>query len=70
MRDRKDHTPTLKKFEGGKMIIAGKDDTLIEITDIQKLATATNSELIILKKGHNSWLEMSEKLYKKMLFVD
>ncbi|TQI69524.1 pimeloyl-ACP methyl ester carboxylesterase [Gramella sp. Hel_I_59] len=70
MRDRKDHTVTLKKFEGGKMIIAGKDDTLIEITDIQKLATETNSDLIILEKGHNSWLEMSEKLYKNMLFID
>ena len=70
MRDRKDHTATLKKFEGGKGFIAGEDDTLIEITDIQKLAIATNSNLTILEGGHNSWMEMSEKLYKNMLFID
>lgn len=70
MRDRKDHNATLKKFEGGKGFIAGEDDTLIEITDIQKLAIATNSDLTILEGGHNSWMEMSEKLYKNMLFID
>jgi len=46
MRDRKDHNATLKKFEGGKGFIAGEDDTLIEITDIQKLAIATNEVII------------------------
>lgn len=70
MRDRKDHTASLKKFKGGKMIVAGEDDTLIEITDIQKLAIATNSDLTILEGGHNSWMEMSEKLYINMLFIE
>ncbi|WP_405200260.1 alpha/beta fold hydrolase [Christiangramia sp. LLG6405-1] len=70
MRDRKDHTASLKKFRGGKMIVAGEDDTLIEIADIQKLARTTNSDLIILEKGHNSWMEMSEKLYKNMYLID
>ncbi|MFV8280952.1 alpha/beta fold hydrolase [Christiangramia marina] len=70
MRDRKDHTMTLKKFKGGKTIIAGIDDTLIEVTDIQKLAEAINSDLKLLEGGHNSWMEMSEKLYRNMLLVD
>lgn len=70
LRDRKDHTDTLNKYSGRKMIIAGKEDTLIDIADIQKLAGTTNSELVILEKGHNSWMEVSENLYKNMLLID
>lgn len=64
MKIRTDRTAVLEKFSGGKLIVSGKADPLINLHQIQRLAKVTGSFLISLPGGHLSYLENREKFIK------
>jgi len=70
MRDRQDRTHTLKNFNGNKIMIAGREDVLVDLAESEKAAMDTNATLIVLENGHNSWLESSKNLLDEFLLIE
>ena len=64
MMIRKDRTETLRAFSRKKVIICGKDDPIVPLSDSKWIAAATNSEIKTLDGGHMSWLENTAELLK------
>lgn len=62
MKIRPDRSEILKQFSGKKLIIAGKNDPVLAANSLEVEAVQVNAEFIILKGGHMSYLEASEKL--------
>ncbi|MFK5981868.1 MAG: alpha/beta hydrolase [Flavobacteriaceae bacterium] len=70
MRDRKDRTSILKNFKGEKYIISGIEDPIIPISNSEKNALITNSELYKVNSGHMSVNENIDEIIKIMHFID
>ena len=64
MMIRKDRTEALKNFSKKKVILCGKEDPIVPISDSKWIAAATNSEIKIMNGGHMSWLENTAELLK------
>lgn len=62
LKDRKDHTKTFRNASCRKLIITGKEDTLIKHSEIQQIAKKSNSLLVSLNGGHMTHLEFPEEL--------
>lgn len=66
MKNRKDRTDILTKFQGEKLIIAGEKDEVIPVGNIQEIAVKTDTSIKVLKGGHMSWLEVKGAYLKSM----
>jgi pimeloyl-ACP methyl ester carboxylesterase len=64
MRDRKDRTSVLENFRKEKRIIAGVDDLILPLSEVQLISKKTNTPLIIIDSGHMSWVENSSEMLK------
>ncbi len=62
MRNRKSKTDVLNQFKGKKLIIAGKEDPVIPLTQSIQEANKTYSQLLKLSGGHMSYLESISEL--------
>lgn len=70
MKIRTDHTELFKKFEGQKMIIAGKDDPVLNFKELKELSEYCQSEFYVLENGHMSFIEDRDELTKIVHFID
>lgn len=64
MKIRTNKTSVLKSFSGGKIIVAGKEDPIMDIQEIKQLAIETDSFFVSLPGGHLSYLESKEEFRK------
>lgn len=68
MKIRKETTDVLRKASCNKMIIAGKNDPILDYTTVKNEALETNSELITLNNGHMSHIEDYEQLLSALRY--
>lgn len=64
MKIRKDRTEVLENFTGTKVIVAGKEDPLMDLSTIQHIAKETNCSFFVVPGGHLSYLESKEEFTK------
>ena len=64
MKNRKDRTSVLKNFLGGKLMICGRNDSLIPYEVSIALAKETSTPIIELNCGHMSMTEKFEETVK------
>lgn len=64
MKIRTNRTAVLAAFSGGKIIVAGKEDPIMDVQEIKKLAIETNAFFVSLPGGHLSYLESREAFVK------
>ena len=64
MKIRTDRTSVLKGYPGSKIIVSGKEDPIMNIQEIKKLAIETESFFVSLPGGHLSYLESKEEFKK------
>ena len=65
MKLRKDRTLVLKNYNETKVIVAGKEDPLMDLKSIKAIADDCNCTFFALPGGHLSYLE-SEEEFKKL----
>ena len=70
MRDRKDRTSVLENFSKEKRIIAGVDDLILPLSEVQHISEITNTPLIIIDSGHMSWVENKIEMLMFTYFND
>lgn len=70
MKIRKDRTQVLKQFKGGKFILAGEEDPLLDFLEIKTLAEETDSSLHSFPDGHLSYLENRDELLKTVYYIE
>lgn len=70
MKIRTDKTDVLKEFNRRKILLSGEDDLLIGWARARIIASTTNTELILLKTGHLSYLEKPSEVEEIMHFID
>lgn len=70
MKIRTNHIPIFSEFHRQKIIIAGKDDPVLDFNELKLLAKRCKSEFYSLENGHMSFIEDREELTKKMYFID
>ena len=70
MRDRKDRALVLANFGNKKLIIAGVDDHILPLSEVQDVSETTKTPLISINSGHMSWIENKEQMLKFMHFID
>jgi pimeloyl-ACP methyl ester carboxylesterase len=70
MKIRTNFLKELKSFSKQKIIIAGEEDPLLEISEIARISRVCECEFFRLKNGHNSYMEEPHKLTKIMHFID
>lgn len=70
MKNRTDHTYLFQQFQGQKMIVAGREDPVLDFNELKYLSSLCGSEFYTLDNGHVSFIEDREKLTKTMYFVD
>ncbi len=70
MRDRKDRASVLANFSKKKLIIAGVDDLILPLSEVQHVSEITNTPLVTIDSGHMSWVENKVEMLKYMHFVD
>ena len=70
MKIRTNYLEVLKMFSGQKIIVAGKEDPILNVSELQRVSEGCDCDFIALENGHNSYMEDPEKLTKKMLFID
>lgn len=70
MRDRKDRTEVLKKFNGLKYLICGNEDTMIPKNSSIRVSKKTNSEIHFVDSGHMTVNENREEMIKILHFID
>ena len=61
MKVRKDRTDVLINFNNTKVIVAGKEDPIIEVSWIEQIAKDCKSRFFVLPGGHLSYLESEEE---------
>ena len=64
MKFRTDKTSVLEGFPGTKIIVSGKEDPIMDIQEIKKLAIGTDAFFVGLRGGHLSYLESKEDFQK------
>ena len=70
MKIRTDHTELFAKFQGQKIVVAGKNDPVLEYNTIKNLAKRCNSKFYSLPDGHLSFLENQTELREILLLID
>ncbi len=70
MKIRTDHTGLFAKFNGQKIIIAGKQDPVMDFNTIKAIAIRCESEFESLPGGHLAFLENKNNLLKILHFID
>lgn len=64
MKIRTDRTRVLKSFSGNKILVAGKQDPLVNIEEIKLLAEESGCSFISFSGGHLSYMENKEQFVK------
>ena len=64
MKIRTDRTSVLHSFKGNKIIVAGKEDPLVNIQEIKKLAKQGGCRFLSLPGGHLSYIESASEFRK------
>ncbi|MGY3792409.1 alpha/beta fold hydrolase [uncultured Aquimarina sp.] len=67
MKIRKDHTETLHKFEGDKIIFSGKKDPVLSYQQSVNESELCKTDLIVLNGGHMSYIENKQDIIKSLL---
>lgn len=70
MKIRTNYEKELLNFPKQKIIIAGKEDSIVDITELKYIAEKCNCIFFEMNGGHNSWLEDSQNLTDKMYLID
>jgi len=70
MKIRPDYLEELKAFSGQKIVVAGKQDPILDINELESLALECECEFYSMENGHNSYLEDMNSLRAKMLLID
>lgn len=70
MIDRKDRTDVLANFNRKKVMVCGKEDPIMPMSDSTAISKTTNTELIQLEGGHMSWLENTQEIYKILHLIE
>ena len=70
MKIRTNHTELFAKFKGQKIVVAGKNDPVLDFNTIETIAISCGSKFETLPDGHLSYLENKKKLLKILQFVD
>ena len=64
MKIRKDCTEVLKAYSGKKIIVAGKEDPLVNSLEMKRLSDETGSAFFSFSGGHLGYLENREEFIK------
>ncbi len=64
MKIRKDRTQVLKNYKGIKVLVAGKEDPIMNVEDIKAVAKECDCTFFVLPGGHLSYLESEEEFRK------
>jgi pimeloyl-ACP methyl ester carboxylesterase len=67
LKTRKERTKILKNFQGKKLIITGKNDTVVPFAEILQISRNTNTEMNIFEDGHMSYIENKTELEAELL---
>ena len=70
MKIRTNYLEELKAFGKQKIIVAAKEDPILDIVEIERIARGCDCEFRILENGHNSYMEDLDNLRKIMYFID
>lgn len=70
MKIRTDKIEALKNFSGRKIIIAGKNDPVLEYNSLKNISLTCKTELKTLPDGHLSYLENFQEVSQTMYFID
>lgn len=70
MKNRTDRTTVLAQFQGGKFLLAGEEDPLLNYKDIKDLAASSGCKLFSFPDGHLSYLENKEQFHQTVYFID
>ncbi len=70
MKIRTNYLEELKGFTGQKIIVASKEDPIIDFTELKRLSKGCDCEFFLLENGHNSYMEDRSNLTKNMRFID
>nr|WP_246054070.1 alpha/beta hydrolase [Antarcticibacterium flavum] len=70
MKIRTDKTDVLKEFNRRKILVAGKDDSLMPWKRVKSIGEATNTEIILVNTGHLSYLEQPSEIEELLHFID
>ena len=70
MRDRKDRSAVLKRFNGSKIIVAGTKDEVVPVEDSRKAAKQTGAQLIEIESGHMTLVENVKEISKIVHFIE
>ena len=64
MKIRTDKTDVLKSFNGNKIIVAGKEDPLVNIHELKQLAKSCGCRFVSFSGGHLSYIENKAQFVK------
>lgn len=70
MKIRTNHIDLFKSASLPKIVVAGKQDPILEFSDLQRISKECNARLFSTENGHNSYIEDSENLRKIVHFID
>ena len=70
MKIRPNYLEELKAFPGQKIIVAGKQDPILDNDELAEIAQKCNCEFHLMEKGHNSYMEDMNNLRTIMHFID
>ncbi|MDX1761581.1 MAG: alpha/beta hydrolase, partial [Christiangramia sp.] len=70
MKIRTNYLEELKAFGKQKIIVAAKEDPILDIAEIERIARGCDCDFRILENGHNSYMEDLDNLRKIMYFID
>lgn len=70
MKIRTNYLEQLKTFSRQKIMVGGRQDPLLEIIELQRIARGCDCEFKILENGHNSYMEDMNNLRTIMYFID
>ena len=70
MKIRTNYLEELKRFSGQKIVVAGKEDPILDVNELQRVSEGCDCDFYVLKNGHNSYMEAPVELTEKMHFID
>ena len=70
MKIRTNYLEELKRFSGQKILVAGKEDPLLAVSELQRVSEGCECDFVLLENGHNSYMEDPINLTKNMHFID
>ncbi|TRO67235.1 alpha/beta fold hydrolase [Christiangramia sabulilitoris] len=70
MKNRTNYVEVLRSYQGQKIIIAGKQDPILDFREIERINGVCGCEFYPMENGHNSYMEDHKDLTKIMHFID